>query len=46
MICKQRGSRYYFAKFHWKGQLIHRSTRATDKKTARTIEGKLRVELV
>lgn len=45
MIYKQKGSRYYFAKFRWKGQLIHRSSRATDAKTARTIEGKMRAEL-
>src|SRR5207247_4464299 len=45
MIYKQKGSRYYFAKFRWMGQLIHRSTRARDAKTARSIEGKLRVEL-
>jgi integrase len=45
MIYKQKGSRYYFAKFRWMGQLIHRSTHATDKKTARVIEGKMRTEL-
>jgi integrase len=45
MIYKQKGSRYYAAKFLWKGQLIRKSTRATDKKTARTIEGKMRAEL-
>lgn len=45
MIYKQKGSRYYFAKFHWKGQLIHRSTRATDRKTARSVEGRMRSEL-
>ncbi|MGD0125409.1 MAG: site-specific integrase [Terriglobia bacterium] len=45
MIYKQKGSRYYYVKFHWNGQLIHRSTRATDRKTARSIEGKMRAEL-
>jgi integrase len=40
-----KSGRYYMAKFHWKGQLIRKSTRATDAKTARSIEGKLRVEL-
>jgi integrase len=32
-------------KFLWKGQLIRKSTRATNKKTARTIEGQIRAEL-
>jgi hypothetical protein len=32
-------------KFHWNGELIHRSTRATDQKTTRSIEGKMRAEL-
>jgi integrase len=45
MIYKPKGSRYYFAKFRWKGQLIRKSTRATDAKTARSIEGKIRAEL-
>src|SRR5574337_1468157 len=45
MIYKAKGSRYYFAKFRWKGQLIRKSTRATDAKTARSIEGKMRAEL-
>jgi integrase len=45
MIYKPKGSRYYFAKFRWKGKLIRKSTRATDAKTARSIEGKLRSEL-
>jgi integrase len=40
-----KSGRYYMAKFQWKGQLIRRSTRATDAKTARSIEGKLRAEL-
>jgi integrase len=45
MTYKPKNSRYYFAKFVWKGQLIRKSTRATDKKTARTIEGTMRAEL-
>ncbi len=45
MIYKPKRSRYYFAKFRWKGQLIRKSTRATDAKTARSIEGKMRAEL-
>ena len=45
MIYKPKNSRYYFAKFVWKGQLIRKSTRAADKKTARTIEGSMRAEL-
>jgi integrase len=40
-----KSGRYYMAKFRWKGQLIRKSTRATDAKTARSIEGKMRVEL-
>jgi integrase len=40
-----KNGRYYMAKFQWKGQLIRKSTRATDAKTARSIEGKLRAEL-
>lgn len=45
MIYKPKGTRYYSAKFRWKGQLIRKSTRATDSKTARAIEGKLRAEM-
>jgi|SRR5579862_4812506 len=37
--------RYYMAKFQWKGQLIRKSTRATNAKTARSIEGTIRAEL-
>ncbi len=40
-----KSGRYYMAKFRWKGKLIRKSTRATDAKTARAIEGKIRVEL-
>jgi integrase len=40
-----KSGRYYMAKFQWKGQLIRKSTRATDAKTARSIEGKMRAEL-
>jgi len=43
MIYKK--GRYYMAKFRWKGRLIRKSTRATDAKTARTVEGRLRSEL-
>lgn len=45
MIYKNPKGRYYIAKFRWKGQLIRKSTRVTNAKTARTIEGKLRTEL-
>src|SRR5690242_21087380 len=45
MIYKPKGNRYYMVKFRWKGQLIRKSTRATDAKTARSVEGKLRAEL-
>jgi integrase len=37
--------RYYMVKFMWKGKLIRKSTRATNTKTARSIEGKIRSEL-
>ena len=40
-----KSGRYYMAKFQWKGQLIRKSTRATNAKTARSIEGKIRAEL-
>lgn len=40
-----KNGRYYMAKFQWKGQLIRKSTRASDAKTARSIEGKMRAEL-
>jgi integrase len=40
-----KSGRYYMAKFRWKGQLIRKSTRAADAKTARSIEGKMRAEL-
>jgi len=40
-----KSGRYYMAKFQWKGQLIRKSTRAADAKTARSIEGKIRAEL-
>jgi integrase len=45
MIYKPKGSRYYFAKFRWKGRLIRKSTRATNAKDAHSIEGRLRSEL-
>jgi integrase len=45
MIYKKEGSRYYMAKFMWRGEVIRKSTRATDKKTARNVEARLRVEL-
>jgi integrase len=40
-----KSGRYYMAKFHWKGKLVRKSTRATDAKTARSIESKIRAEL-
>src|SRR5438876_3222188 len=43
MIYKK--GRYYMTKFHWKGEVVRKSTRATDAKTARSIEGKIRGEL-
>jgi integrase len=45
MIYKPNGRRFYKVKFRFKGQLIHRSTQATNAKTARTIEGQIRAEL-
>jgi integrase len=45
MIYKPKGRRYYKVKFQWNGQLIHRCTRATNEKTARNIEAKIRSEL-
>jgi integrase len=45
MVYKNKGGRYYIAKFMWQGELIRKSTRATDKKTARNVEARLRVEL-
>jgi hypothetical protein len=45
MIYKNKNGRYYFAKFRWQGKLFRKSTRATNAKTARSIEGKIRSEL-
>ena len=45
MIYKPKGRRYYKVKFQYKGETIHKATRATDAKTARSIEGTIRAEL-
>jgi integrase len=45
MIYKLNGRRYYRVKFQFKGETIHKCTRATDAKTARSIESTLRSEL-
>jgi integrase len=45
MIYKLKGRRYYRIKFQFKGQTIHKCTRATDAKTARSIEATVRAEL-
>ena len=45
MIYKPKGRRYYKVKFQFKGETIHKSTRATDAKTARSIEATIRSEL-
>jgi integrase len=45
MIYKPKGRRYYRVKFRFQGKMIHECTRATDKKTARSIEAKIRTEL-
>jgi integrase len=37
--------RYYWTRFKWQGKIIDKSSRATDKKTARNIEAKIRSEL-
>jgi integrase len=43
MIYKK--GRYYMAKFMWQGRMIRKSTRCTNAKDARTVEGKIRSEL-
>lgn len=45
MIYKLSGRKYYRVKFQFKGETIHKCTRATDAKTARSIEATLRSEL-
>ncbi len=45
MIYKLAGRKYYRVKFQFKGKTVHRCTRATDAKTARSIEATLRSEL-
>ena len=45
MIYKLKGRKYYRVKFMFKAQPIHKCTRATDAKTARSIEAKIRSEL-
>jgi integrase len=45
MIYKLKGRKYYRVKFQFKGETIHKCTRATKKKTAREIESKMRTEL-
>jgi integrase len=45
VIFKQPGTKYYWVKFYFKGKLIRRSTESIDKKTARTIEARIRSEL-
>jgi hypothetical protein len=45
VIYKLKGRKYYRVKFHFKGETIHKCTRATDAKTARSIEATLRSEL-
>src|SRR5215471_9692675 len=45
MIYKLTGRRYYRVKFQFKGETVHKCTRATDAKTARSIEATLRSEL-
>ena len=45
MIYKLKGRKYYRVKFQFAGRPIHKCTRATDARTARSIEVKLRSEL-
>lgn len=45
MIYKLKGRKYYRVKFQFKGETIHKCTRATDAKSARSIEGTIRSEL-
>ena len=45
MIYKLSGRKYYRVKFQLKGESVHKCTRATDAKTARGIESKIRSEL-
>ena len=45
MIYKPTNRRYYRVKLRFKGRLVHRSTGATDARTARTIDGEIRAEL-
>jgi integrase len=45
MIYKLKGRKYYRVKFQFMGETIHKCTRATDAKTARSIEATLQSEL-
>ena len=40
-----KSGRYYMAKFMWQGKMIRKSTRCTNAKDARIVEGKIRAEL-
>lgn len=45
MIYKLSGRKYYRVKFQFKGETIHKCTRATNAKAARSIEATIRCEL-
>jgi hypothetical protein len=45
MLYKQSGSKYYWSKFQWRGETYRKSTGATNRKTARAIEGTIRADL-
>ena len=45
MLYKQSGSKYYWTKFQWRGKTYRKSTGATNQKTARGIEARIRSEL-
>jgi len=42
---QNKNGRYYMVKFMWQGRMIRKSTRCTNAKDARTVEGKIRSEL-
>lgn len=44
-LYKKKTSRYYIVRFMWKGKLIRKSTRVTDRKTALSVAGRIRSEL-
>ena len=45
MLYRQPGSKYYWTKFNWQGKTYRKTTGATVKRDARTIESTIRSEL-